>query len=92
MTLNNLLLIIQIRDDNNIYLEFHDKINEDIENDLFSIFKNELVKTNIDFKINYEQMNKYNKMIIYVDDEGVDNKFFKVNEIIKIFIVLSKSN
>ena len=92
MTLNNLLLIIQIRDDNNIYLEFHDKINEDIENDLFSIFKNELDKNNIDFKINYEQMNKYNKMIIYIDDEGVDNKFIKVNEIIKIFIVLSKSN
>ena len=59
---------------------------------MFSIFKNELVKTNIDFKINYEQMNKYNKMIIYIDDEGVDNKFIKVNEIIKIFIVLSKSN
>ena len=27
-----------------------------------------------------------------IDDEGVDNKFIKVNEIIKIFIVLSKSN
>ena len=90
ISLNNLVLVLQIRDDNNIYLEFRDKINENIENDMFSSFNNKLIETKIDYKINYEQENKYNKMIIYIDDENDDNKFFKLNEIIKIFISLSK--
>ena len=92
ISLNNLVLVLQIREDNNIYLEFRDKINEDIENDMISLFKNKLIETKIDYKINYEQENKYNKIIIYIDDGNDDNKFFKLNEIIKIFISLSKLN
>ena len=92
ISLNNLVLVLQIREDNNIYLEFRDKINEDIENDMFSLFNNKLIETKIDYKINYEQENKYKKIIIYIDDGNDDNKFFKLNEIIKIFISLSKLN
>jgi len=92
ISLNNLVLVLQIRDDNNIYLEFRDKINEDIENDMLSLFNNKLSETKIDYKINYEQENKYNKFIIYIDDGNEDNKFNKLNEIIKIFISLSKLN
>ena len=90
ISLNNLVLVLQIREDNNIYLEFRDKINEDIENDMISLFNNKLIETKIDYKINYEPENKYNKIIIYIDDGNDDNKFFKLNEIIKIFISLSK--
>ena len=92
ISLNNLVLVLQIREDNNIYLEFRDKINEDIENDMISLFNNKLIETKIDYKINYELENKYNKIIIYIDDGNDDNKFFKLNEIIKIFISLSKLN
>ena len=92
ISLNNLVLVLQIREDNNIYLEFRDKINEDIENDMISLFNNKLIETKIDYKINYEKENKYNKIIIYIDDGNDDNKFFKLNEIIKIFISLSKLN
>ena len=92
ISLNNLVLVLQIREDNNIYLEFRDKINEDIENDMIILFNNKLIETKIDYKINYEQENKYNKIIIYIDDGNDDNKFFKLNEIIKIFISLSKLN
>ena len=92
ISLNNLVLVLQIREDNNIYLEFRDKINEDIENDMIILFNNKLIEIKIDYKINYEQKNKYKKIIIYIDDGNDDNKFFKLNEIIKIFISLSKLN
>ena len=92
VSLNNLVLILQIRDDNNVYLEFRDKINEDIENNMFTLFYNKLIETNLDYKFNHQNENKYNKMIIFIDDENIDNKFNKLNAIIKIFISLSKLN
>ena len=91
MSLNNMILTIQVRNDNNIYLEFRDKINIEVENNKFSLFVQNL-KNNNDYRMNVEQNIGYNKVTILIEDESIDIKFKKFDEIIKIFILLSKTN
>ena len=91
MSLNNMILTIQVRNDNNIYLEFRDKINIEVENNKYSLFVQNL-KNNNDYRMNVEQNIGYNKVTILIEDESIDIKFKKFDEIIKIFILLSKTN
>ena len=91
MSLNNMILTIQVRNDNNIYLEFRDKINIEVENNKFSLLVQNL-KNNNDYRMNVEQNIGYNKVTILIEDESIDIKFKKFDEIIKIFILLSKTN
>jgi hypothetical protein len=42
--------------------------------------------------MNVEQNIGYNKVTILIEDESIDIKFKKFDEIIKIFILLSKTN
>ena len=91
MSLNNMILTVQVRNDNNIYLEFRDKINIEIESNKLSLFLQNL-KNNDDYKINVEQNIGYNKVTILLEDENIDMKIKKFNEIIKIFILLSNTN
>ena len=92
MSLNNMLLTVQIRNDNNIYLEFRDKNNTDLESNKYPLFNQYLNNCKFEYNIKHEQNKGYNKVIILINDENVDIKFQKFNEIINIFIILSKTN
>lgn len=92
IALNKVILTIQIRNDNSLYLEFRDKITEDLGNDIYSSFKNGLRDTNEDYKLNIEEKSNYNRIIILIDDESDDIKFSKLKKIINIIISLSNIN
>ena len=92
IALNKIILSVQIRNDNSFYLEFRDKINEDLGNDIYSSFLQKLRDTNVEYKLNIEQKSNYNKVIILIDDETDDIKFSKLDMIIKIIISLSNIN
>ena len=90
MSLNNMILSLQIRNDNNLYLEFRDKFNAEFDNNKFNLFIQNLKDSNYNYNCNFEQKIGYNKIIILINDENINEKFKKFNEIIKIFISLSK--
>ena len=81
MSLNNMLLTVQIRNDNNIYLEFRDKNNTDLESNKYPLFNQYLNNCKFEYNIKHEQNKGYNKVIILINDENVDIKFQKFNEI-----------
>ena len=87
ISLNNMLLTIQIRNDHGLYLCFRDKINVDKENNMHSSFVQELGDSKIDVKINIEKKTGYNDVIILIDD--CPNLLDKFKSIINIFISLS---
>ena len=92
ISLNNMILSLQIKNDNNLYFEFRDKINTEIESNNFSLFIQNLKESNYEYNCNLEQKNGYNKIIILINDENINEKFKKFDEIINIFISLSKIN
>ena len=92
MSLNNMVLTLQVRNDNNIYLEFRDKNNIDIESNKYDLFNQYLKNCKFEYNINHELGKGYNKVIILINDENFDIKLQKFNEIIKIFILLSNMN
>lgn len=92
MSLNNFVLSLQIRNDNSIYMEFRDKINLDIENNMYSLFFQKIKETNLEFKMNFEKKNGYNNIFILLDEDNDEDKFSKFDKIINIIISLSKIN
>ena len=85
-------LSLQIRNDNSIYMEFRDKINLDIENNMYSLFFQKIKETNLEFKMNFEKKNGYNNIFILLDEDNDEDKFSKFDKIINIIISLSKIN
>ena len=92
MSLNNFVLSLQIRNDNSIYMEFRDKINLDIENNMYSLFFQKIKETNLEFKMNFEKKNGYGNIFILLDEDNDEDKFSKFDKIINIIISLSKIN
>jgi len=98
ISLNNILLTVQIRNDNSLFLEFRDNTNIDINGNNNGInyyidnFYGEINKFN--FNYNITPSNEItNKITIIIDDKDENEKISlieKLKKIVKIFVGLSK--
>lgn len=88
MSLNNLILTLQILNDSKLYLEFRDN-NRNSGNNKYSIFLKSLEETNREYNVN--QNNENNTIAIWINDENEEETISKFKEIIKIFNSLSNN-
>ena len=90
MTLNNLILSLQIISDNRLYVEFRDNVNSNQGNNKFYEFR-KYFQDNNRYTFYIEQKSGYNKIIILIDDKNEEDILSKLDGIINIFISLSKN-
>jgi len=94
IALNNILLTIQIRNDNSLYLEFVDNSNFEDSNMINRIYLNSFNTEMGKLDFNYQITNTNNSVakIIINDSDGLENinLIQKLKSIINIFINLSK--